>query len=332
MSLQRPLLLPLVPLYALGLRWKNDRFDRGLPPSKQLQRPVISIGSLSAGGAGKTPVVLMLAKLLFREGVQVDVLSRGYGRSNQDVEQVDVHGTAQRFGDEPLELAREGVSVYVGADRFAAGTLAESMGDAEVHLLDDGFQHRKLRRALDIVLLTQQDVDDRLLPAGDLRESLASLTRADVVVLREEEAGALRGLVSTLTPAEIWLIRRELLPAPMQMLRPLVFCGIARPSNFLSALATVGVQPAAVVLKPDHFGYASGDFDSIVAKAKLISADGFCTTAKDAVKIGPEAMGKLRTVGPLWVAELRVSLVDEDAALQRLRRALTQSQTLSDGA
>jgi tetraacyldisaccharide 4'-kinase len=180
------------------------------------------------------------------------------------------------------------------------------------HLLDDGFQHQRLGRDLDVVLLTLQDARDWLLPAGNLREPMASLRRADVVVVREDEAAELAGAV----PAgiEIWMIRRELaLPADMPR-RPLAFCGIARPDGFFRMLPDVVGTKAF----PDHHVFSVEDFELLVQAARRVGADGFVTTAKDAVKISDTARARLAEVGPVAVAELRVSLVDEDAALRRL--------------
>ena len=121
-----PLLLaPLELVYGSVVRARNARFDR--IPAQRLGWPVVSIGNLSLGGAGKTPLVICLAKLLEREGWSPDVLSRGYGRAMRTVERVDSAGSAERFGDEPLLIARAaGVPVYVGASRYEAGVLAES--------------------------------------------------------------------------------------------------------------------------------------------------------------------------------------------------------------
>ncbi len=119
------LLAPFVPLYAAALTAKNLAYDRAWITPKRLKWPVVSIGNLSVGGAGKTPVVIRIAQLLRDAGHSVDVLSRGYGRRADEVTRVDPEGSASRFGDEPLLIARTGVPVYVGADRCAAGLLAE---------------------------------------------------------------------------------------------------------------------------------------------------------------------------------------------------------------
>ncbi len=336
--MRRPWLLPLVPLYWVGLRVKEAL--RRQP--KRLRWPVVSVGSLSAGGAGKTPVVLMLAELMGRQGVAVDVLSRGYGRGSGVVEEVDAAGPAERFGDEPVEVARAGVRVFVGADRWLAGRLAEdgeAAGEAHlnddesvvkvrhtdvgrVHLLDDGFQHRGLARELDVVLLTLDDARDCLLPGGNLREPLSALQRADVVVLREEEeAEELAGVVRRWTEAEVWVVRRELaLPREMPK-KPVVFCGIARPEGFLAMLRAGGVEAAGAVVKSDHHAYSAEDIGMLVEAGRRVGADGFVTTGKDAVKIPAEWRARLGEVGPVVVAGLRVRLVDETGAIRTIRRA-----------
>ena len=227
------LLTPLQLLYAAGLRAKNARYDRTEPA--RLKWPVVSVGNLSVGGAGKTPLVIHLAHLLPERGFAPDVLSRGYGRASTAAERVNPAGGAERFGDEPLLIARAArVPVFVGASRYAAGMLAE-LGESDaakhVHLLDDGFQHRQLARAVDIVVVHPDDIRDRLLPAGRLREPLSALKRAHIVALRQEDAG-LEATLRRYLRAEcrFWRVTRRLSVPPD--FRPTVaFCGIARPEN-----------------------------------------------------------------------------------------------------
>jgi len=322
---------PVVPVYGAVLAAKDWAFGRGWLGVRRLRSPVISVGSVSAGGAGKTPVVLALAELLVREGLAVQVLSRGYGRGSDAVERVDPAGDAGRFGDEPVLLARrmpEGGAVYVGADRFAAGELAERelttrvVAGRVVFLLDDGFQHRRLGRDLDVVLVTQRDVEDCLLPAGNLREPLRAIRRADVVVVREEEADLLRKKIEAIFRGrrpEVWVIRRLLVQTSLPS-RPVVFSGIARPEGFLGMLAAEGCVPLGEVRFRDHHRYGDADVERLVRAARELGADGFCTTEKDWVKLTPGMIARLEAVGPVRVAELRVEWVDEAAVLGRLRR------------
>ncbi|NYF79307.1 tetraacyldisaccharide 4'-kinase [Granulicella arctica] len=323
MSVRRPLLLPLVPLYAAGLRLKRRLFSGEV---RRLAHPVISVGSLSAGGAGKTPVVQALVELLVRHGYAVDVLSRGYGRGSGEVERVDPAGEAQRYGDEPLLIARRtGAPVYVGTDRYAAGLLAEreAISGKVVHLLDDGFQHRRLARSLDIVLLTQEDVEDCLLPAGNLREPLHRLQEAGAVVLREEEETALRPVVSMLAgETPVWVVRRRLeLPVAGIPQRPVAFCGIARPEGFFAMLRAEGVIPTRTMAFGDHHAYGERDIDRLLEEAREAEADGFVTTEKDAVKISEAMRGWLERIGPVIVTRLGVAFLDEDAIVSRIAEA-----------
>ena len=330
MIARRPLLLPLTSLYGMALGMRRRFFRWGWLKQYRLENPVISVGSVSAGGAGKTPVVLMLARMLRHRGYDVRILSRGYKRSSSQVARVEPFDDAAWHGDEPVLLAqRSGVPVYVGADRYKAGVMAEQAEPSAnliVHLLDDGFQHRRLERDVDIVLLTQADVEDTLLPAGNLREPLAAVAKADVVVLREEEADSLRSVVGGLsggkTAPTIWVVRRSLslgeggavaLPS-----RPFAFCGIARPESFTKMLAAHGYEPMDMMIFPDHHAYHEGDVRRLLERARLVEANGFVTTEKDAVKLTPIIRDHLGAIGPIVVARLSVELVDEQESLSQL--------------
>ncbi len=318
----RRYLAPLVPVYAGVLAVKEGLLARNWMKQRRLRHPVISVGSLSAGGAGKTPVVLMLAESLSARGFEVRILTRGYGRSGTASEPVDARGNAMRFGDEPLMMARRlaaqktGAAVWVGADRLRTGQVSEQEdlpGRRVVYLLDDGFQHRKLVRDIDVVLLTRQDLTGTLLPAGDLREPLKAMLRADVVVLREEEgfAGDISGKAAT------WFTRRELyfadgVPIPK---KAVAFCGLARPDGFFAMLESAGVEIAAISIFRDHHAYSDGDVQDLVELAKLHDADGFVTTEKDAVKL---TAGMAERLGTVVVPQLRLKLMNHQAALDGL--------------
>jgi tetraacyldisaccharide 4'-kinase len=326
----RRLLLPLTPLYAAALAMKRQFFQWGWLKQNHLESTVLSVGSISAGGAGKTPMVLMLARILRHRGYAVRILTRGYKRSSSSTMRVEPFDDAAWQGDEPVLLAqRSGVPVFVGADRYLAGVMAEHGEPSEklvVHLLDDGFQHRRLARDVDIVLLTQADVEDTLLPAGNLREPLSAIADADVVVLREEEADSLCSVVAGLakpgkTPA-IWVIRRTLslgeggnvaLPT-----KPLAFCGIARPESFIKMLAGQGYEPMDTVIFPDHHAYNDADVRRLLERARQVEGNGFVTTEKDAVKLTPMLRDHLEILGPIVVARLNVELIDEQRSLSQL--------------
>jgi tetraacyldisaccharide 4'-kinase len=313
---------PLVPVYAAGMAVKDGLRAAGVLPTKRLAWPVVSVGSLSAGGAGKTPVVIALAELLRGRGWDVDVLSRGYGREGRGVERVSScdNAAASTFGDEPVLIAqRLRVPVWVGADRFAAGRASEVSGPATdvrrgVHLLDDGFQHRALARAMDVVLVTAEDLEDALLPAGNRREGLNALRRADAVVVREEQRGVVEPRIREwMRPdAMIWSVRRKLTFGDAEAgARPVAFCGIARPEGFWAMIAQAGCEVAETVAFGDHHRYGTADVERLLRVAADRGATGFITTEKDAVKLTPEMLAQLRTVGPLIAARLEAKFLDE---------------------
>lgn len=324
MKLRRPWLMPLVPLYAAGLAWKNRAFDRDPARAQRLADPVISVGSLSAGGAGKTPFVIALGEALRRAGYGIDVLSRGHGRTSTLDLRVDPYGSVNDFGDEPLLLARQlACPVYVARERYRAGQMAErdrrvlrADRHLSLHLLDDGFQHRQLQRAVDIVLLTAEDAADTLLPAGNLREPLRALRRADVIALRHEEADGLQPLLQRVlgnAPAvKVWTLeRRTAVTSGAATQRPFAFCGLARPADVLTTLAKRGISIAGHAALRDHQRYSPDVIQTLIHKAQAVSADGFITTAKDAVKLTDDMRRQLQTVGPLAVCDVVVTLADE---------------------
>ncbi len=274
---------PLSGLYGAGMALRNALFDRGVLPALRLQQPVVSVGNLSTGGSGKTPFVIALGELLKERGVGFDVLSRGYRRKTRGVLVVDPGGSAADFGDEPLLISRRlGVPVIVGESRHRAGLVAEQKFHSQLHLLDDGFQHRSLHRDFDIVLLSPGDLDDRLLPSGRLREPPSALHRADAIVLSQDESADHPALQKRL----VWHMRREIL-LPAVSPSPLVFCGIARPQQFFAQVRAAGITPAAEVVYRDHHAYEPGDIQRLIAMRRDCGAGGFVTTEKDAINLGP---------------------------------------------
>jgi len=307
---------PLSTIYGSVVAVRNALYDRGLLRARRLQGGVVSIGNLSAGGSGKTPFVLLLGELLKARGVKFDVLSRGYGRQSKGVRLVDPAGLPQEFGDEPLLIARKlQVPVVVGEDRYEAGHFAEAKFGAQLHLLDDGFQHRALARDFDIVLVTPQDATDKLLPAGRLREPLPSLRRADAVVLASgasAESFPLRGKV-------VWRVRRGLIPMNVPP-RPIVFCGIARPQNFVLQLRAANIEPVAEAFYRDHHAYTEKDVRELLELKQRSEAGGFVTTEKDAVNLG----GYLSALAPLGVVPVKMELADAANAIDTMLHKINE--------
>ena len=298
------------------MRARNAFYDRGLVRAHRLRGPVVSIGNLSVGGSGKTPFVLLLGDLLKARGLKFDVLSRGYGRTTKGVALVDPAGSARDFGDEPLLIARRlSVPVVVGEERYAAGMFAEKKFGPQLHLLDDGFQHRSLARDFDIVLVTPEDIRDRLLPAGRLREPLSSLRRADAIVLTSgasQEEFPLDGKL-------VWRARRGIVPTNVPS-RPVVFCGIARPKNFVLQLRTAGIEPVAEAFYRDHHAYSEQDIRDLLSLQRRSEAGGFVTTEKDAVNLG----GFLSALEPLAVVPVKMELSEAANPVDTMLRRIAE--------
>jgi tetraacyldisaccharide 4'-kinase len=303
-------------IYGIGVLTRNTLYDRGICVQHKLEKPVISVGNLSVGGAGKTPFVLLLGELLTSRGVSFDILSRGYGRKTSGVKIVDPNGSSADFGDEPLLLARRlGVPVIVGEDRTAAGRYAEQSKQTQLHVLDDGFQHRALARTFDIVLVTPEDARDCLLPAGRLREPLASLSRADAVVLTS-------GAVPEDFPVNgklVWRVRRGIVPHNVPS-HPIAFCGIARPKNFFLQLRAAGIEPAAEAVYRDHHAYTEKDIADLLRLRQQSEANGFVTTEKDAVNLGR----LLSALDPIAVVPVKMELADAANAMDTMLRVIAE--------
>jgi tetraacyldisaccharide 4'-kinase len=292
---------PLTWLFGQAVRARNAHYDGRRARMYRLRLPVISVGNLSVGGSGKTPFVQTLGRWLTAKGIAFDILSRGYGRESRGVLRVDAAGLAVRYGDEPVLLARTlGVPVFVGEDRYRAGLAAEAWSEAEglgtrVHILDDGFQHRRLHRDFDIVLLGPGDLRGSLLPFGRMREPLSSLGRANAVAAPAE-------LAALLAAPNVWHIRRRLaLPVPAPT-RPLAFCGLAQPGQFWQSLADIGIYPAGTFAFGDHHKYKAVDIALLQRLGRLHGANGFLTTEKDLVKL--DGSGLAPMVAPALMIEV----------------------------
>jgi tetraacyldisaccharide 4'-kinase len=307
---------PLALIYGAGIRARNALYERGVLPARQLQGPVISVGNLSVGGSGKTPFVILLGELLKARGVGFDILSRGYGRETRGVRIVDPSGSSRDFGDEPLLMARRlEVPVIVGEDRFSAGQVAEAKFGVQLHLLDDGFQHRSLARDFDIVLVTPDDARDRLLPAGRLREPLNALSRADAVVLTSGAPADPFPLDNKL----VWRVRRGIVVKDLPA-KAVAFCGIARPKNFFLQLRTAGVEPLAEAVYRDHHRYSERDVQDLLKVRNETGAEAFITTEKDELNLGEH----LSALDPMTVVTVKMELKDATDAVDTMLRRIEE--------
>ena len=307
---------PLSTIYGGIVGARNALYQRSVLPARHLQGGVVSVGNVSAGGSGKTPFVILLGELLKARGIKFDVLSRGYGRTSRGVLLVDPAGLPDQFGDEPLLIARKlQVPVVVGEDRYEAGRFAEARFGTQIHLLDDGFQHRALARDFDIVLVTPQDAMDRLLPAGRLREPLSSLRRADAIVLASGASADSFPLDGKL----VWRVRRGIVAQNVPP-RPVVFCGIARPQNFVLQLRAANIDPVAEAFYRDHYTYSEKDVRELLELKNRSEAGGFVTTEKDAVNLG----GYLSALQPLAVVPVKMELADAANAVDTILRRIEE--------
>jgi tetraacyldisaccharide 4'-kinase len=340
--MKRPWLAPLVPLYCAGLAWRELRLKNGAV--RKLEWPVVSIGNLSTGGSGKTPLTIALSKLLATRGVHVDVLSRGYGRKTQEPACVDPSGTSQQFGDEPLLITRKaGVPVYVAPQRYEAGRMAEAdatLGAQETlsgqhefrrspvtaaHILDDGFQHRQLDRAVDILLLNREDWHDHLLPAGNLREGLRAAMRAEVIALPGDDVELEAELKRWGWAGPIWRLKRCMevlsLEGPV-----FAFCGIARPEQFFAGLENAGLHLAGRKAFRDHCNYSEQAVKWLLEQAKRAGARALITTEKDAVRLGP-LVSAFPADLPLKTAKLAIEIENADSVIDWLLARLATGES-----
>ena len=322
-------LSPLGALMGGAASLRAALYRRGLLRQARLDGRVISVGNLRVGGSGKSPVVAHLAQRLIAEGHAVSILSRGYGGSFRGPclvvsDGTSVLATAEAAGDEPVMLARRvlGAVVAVGAHRDLVGREVEARFGRRVHLLDDGFQHLRLARDLDIVCVTLADLRDRPLPAGWLREGRSALARADVVLLSTDGASreASDAARDSLGRERTFVVSRRARgffaadgtprPAPA---RPFLLSGIARPERF-AADVPAHVGHAAY---GDHHAFRAADLDAAVARARALGADALVTTEKDAVRLPARSWDP-----PLLVFGIEVAVEDDARLTARLRSAL----------
>jgi tetraacyldisaccharide 4'-kinase len=307
-------------------------YRRGLLRASRLNGPVISVGNLSVGGSGKTPLVARIAELLRDAGEPVAVLSRGYGGTFRGEALIVGDGAAvladaAEAGDEPVMLAGalRGVVVAVGRRRDRVGRAVEARFGRRVHVLDDGFQHLRLRRDLDILSVGDGDLDDRPLPAGRLRERPSAAARADVVLMWSEPGGAVgsgHGPPAFGDTRTFRVSRRSLgffdaeghpRPAPA---RPMLLSGIANPERFWADVAALAPGVVGRAAFPDHHRFTAGEILGLHHEAWTYGADAIVTTAKDAVRL-PRHKGEL----PVLTFRIAAQIEDEPRFRERLLAA-----------
>jgi tetraacyldisaccharide 4'-kinase len=326
-------LAPLALAYGGAAALRAELYRRGWLPRARLSGPVISVGNLSLGGSGKTPLVARVAELLRDHGLPVAVLSRGYGGRFRGTALIVSDGratlaSAAEAGDEPAMLAAmlPGVVVAVGPRRDAVGRVVEARFGRRVHVLDDGFQHLRLERDLDLLCLDAADADERTLPAGRLREFPRAAARADVVLLAQgerPESERLAALTARFGAERLFRVRRRVLgffdlagterPAPA---RPFLVSAIARPERFEADAAARVERLAGQARFRDHHFFAAGEWLRLLQHARAAGADAVVTTAKDAVRLPVDAAEP-----PVLVLRIQACVDDEPRFRARLLAA-----------
>ncbi len=322
---------PLAGLFRIGVALRHAGYNHGWLKSRRLCRPVVSVGNLTVGGTGKTPLVANIAKMLLRNGLKPSILTRGYGRRNNAGLIVIKPGEgdkvrAQEVGDEPALLSRmlPEIPIVLSADRFRAGQLAEAQFHVDAHILDDGFQHLALARNLDLVVLdaTQPISNWRLLPAGRQREPLSALRRAQMVVITRTDSADpkdLEELVTKVSPhtrvfrsqtvlrgwTDAWSGEPVAL-AKIQVQKLAAFCGIGNPKAFFADLRRWGLDLVAEDAFPDHHVYTEGEIQQLTANARKNGATALLTTQKDAVKFSRDWKPQL----PILSCEIEAQILN----------------------
>ena len=304
MSLRDSLLWPLTLPYGLVVRARAQAYRHGIFRPKRIDGVVISVGNLTVGGTGKTPMVLWIAQRLLAEGKKVGILTRGYRGEVAPAGEGQKTGATESTSDEVRLLkARlgEGVAFGVGADRVAKGRELVRSG-VQWFVLDDGFQYRQLARDVDIVLIdaTNPFGGKHLLPAGRLREPRSALERADIIVItRSDHAPAIEAAVSQDSAAPIFYAKAHLdsiqavneLEAEAESLNEVrkkklfAFCGIGNPSAFVADLHDWGLQVVGHAFFRDHHRYTQQDAFAIEGEARRRGAEALICTEKDAFNL-----------------------------------------------
>jgi tetraacyldisaccharide 4'-kinase len=329
-----PYLLSL--LYGGAIRSRVFLYTSGLLKPKRLPCPVISVGNITVGGTGKTPLVMALARRLMERGIPVAILSRGYkgkGRSRALVS--DGHRillSLEESGDEPFLMAGslKGIPILVGKDRFVNGRTAIQQFGVHALLLDDGYQHLQLYRDLNILLIDSNIGfgDRHLLPRGLLREPLSYLRRADLILLTKvehpEECRRLEEKLREIHPSSpifhsdyepIDLIGPKGEQEDLHSLRGkrgLAISGIANPGYFLSLLKKCGMEIVKEAIFPDHHLYTAEDLTSIEKQGRGV--DWFLTTEKDMVKMSKINIGHL----PIRALRIGIRIWEEETFYQKV--------------
>jgi tetraacyldisaccharide 4'-kinase len=351
-KLKRALAWVPAKLYELGVRLRVAAYETEYLKPKRLNAKVISIGNITLGGSGKTPMVAYIARYLKSEDQEVAILTRGYGRDSSGMRVLNKtqanpalqSASYREYGDEPLMLARAlpGVPVVINEDRYEGGRLAESELGASVLVLDDAYQHLALARDLNILLIDATDPFGgfEMVPFGRLREPLYAVKRADAVIVTRADkpfdqarTGAIikyfcGDRVPVMYVYSVIARLRHLDTGEVYEAREftgwnaVVMCGIGNPEAFSDDLTNIGVNILDECFFADHHAYSRQDLDAVIKKARDAGADFIVTTEKDAVRL--EGLGQSDL--PVYAAELEIESEDEVRLKSLLLRTMIRDQ------
>lgn len=331
-------------IFSIVLRARAALYRRGVLAVHRLDAPVISIGNLTTGGTGKTPLAIHTARLLSARGYRTVLLSRGYGRRSRRTPLVvppdpACRVRAEEVGDEPALIRRKapGVWLAISADRRAAAGAVPRAGVPTVFLLDDGFQHLRLHRDLDIVLIHEADriLSNRLLPAGSMREPLAGLERCDILMLNgtgeDSQWDAVREVAARINPRmavfrcrqsiarivrlEDWLADPCTAPAVTDLPPVYLVAAIANPHRFRADAPACRIDVRGQRFFRDHYPISAADWSSCIEAARSSGARAIVTTEKDAVKLSRAP------AFPVLVAVLEIAVAEAAAFEEILGKA-----------
>lgn len=322
--------------YRAALTARSVSYRIGLLSTRGLPVPVISVGNVTVGGSGKTPLAEVVVLALAEMGARPALISRGYGRRTRGVRIVADGGGlrlgARDGGDEPVLLAERlpGVPIVVGESRYEAGAVAIGTCGADALVLDDGFQHRTLTKNLEILVVSGRAPwgNGRVFPRGPLREPLSALARAGLVVVTNPPTAAAtsdiahvlrrRGSSATVLSGGYrpTSVRRgdHVRAEPPEALcgrKVLILAGLAAPGGFVATAEGLGAEVAGVAEFPDHHWYTSGDFARVAARVRETGAEAVLTTEKDWVRLREMPRGDV----PFWVLSMRLDMGADSAAL-----------------
>jgi len=334
--------MPLRPLswcYGLGMIIRNWCYDAGVFRSNNVRVPVISVGNITAGGTGKTPIVEYIVSRLLASGKRIAVVSRGYKRITHGTFIVSdgtrCFGGPQEAGDEPMQLARKfpTATVVVDEQRSRGAEAALRLKEIDAIVLDDGFQHRALGRDLDIVVMdgSESVMGEPMIPSGLRREPFPALRRAGIVVVtRNQISERMRTFIRNYTPAPLVCMmfkplslteagsNERLRYQDLKGKRCIAFCGIGNPRSFVVTLGEAGIRPLDTLFFPDHHAYSPADIQTIVSLAKRCDAAILMTTEKDAVRLDQTLLSRIDKSLRLLALTIGAEIMEGEESFHRL--------------